>query len=480
MHEIYAHPFMRSVAADVASVMCSYNLSMSNSPPQWVFRYDIYSSSKWHVACEDEYALNDILKGEIGFQGYIMSDWSATHSTLSAEAGLDMTMPGDIVFSDNVTYFGQNLTDYVHNGTIAESRVNDMATRILAAYYLLSKTRTFLPSILTRGTQRPVQPARRCNQRKHQQLRSPQLVFLELFIRFLSIYSSRIAHHVAASSTILLKNIQNALPLQKPKTLVIIGSDAMPPPNGPNGFPDFGVYPEPLLWDGVGSGTANFPYLISPLEAIQARCRKDLTTVSWFSNNWDLETVGSVAQYQDVAIVFVNSDSGEDRGREQSEHNCGCALGWTFDSGAWIDHPNDIQLSSGLASPVKKASWDPLLKFLLASPKALDRLPDISMRGAFRPDSNSIRMKSYGDEGELEAAWAKGNVGNHWIGSSLDTWLHRPVWIVTYNITNTGSVAGAEVSQLYLEFPPSAEEPPSVLPFAIRPFGVELGAAGVE
>ena len=37
------------------------------------------------------------------------------------------------------------------------------------------------------------------------------------------------------------------------------------------------------------------------------------------------------------------------------------------------------------------------------------------------------------------------------------------MWTVTYNITNTGSVTGAEVSQLYLEFPPSAEEPPSVL-----------------
>lgn len=34
-----------------------------------------------------------------------------------------MTMPGDIVFDSNTTYFGQNLTDYVNNGTIAEERV---------------------------------------------------------------------------------------------------------------------------------------------------------------------------------------------------------------------------------------------------------------------------------------------------------------------------------------------------------------------
>lgn len=34
-----------------------------------------------------------------------------------------MTMPGDIVFDSNTTYFGGNLTDYVNNGTIAEERV---------------------------------------------------------------------------------------------------------------------------------------------------------------------------------------------------------------------------------------------------------------------------------------------------------------------------------------------------------------------
>ena len=40
----------------------------------------------------------------------------------------------------------------------------------------------------------------------------------------------------------------------------------------------------------------------------------------------------------------------------------------------------------------------------------------------FEYSNLNIRKKTYGDEGYLEAAWAQGNVANHWIGSSLDTW----------------------------------------------------------
>ena len=41
-------------------------------------------------ACENDRTLNQILKGEIGFQGYVMTDWWAQHSTLAAVAGLDV------------------------------------------------------------------------------------------------------------------------------------------------------------------------------------------------------------------------------------------------------------------------------------------------------------------------------------------------------------------------------------------------------
>ncbi len=44
-------------------------------------------------ACENNKTLNDILKREYAFQGYVMSDWSAQHSTMSAVAGLDVGLP---------------------------------------------------------------------------------------------------------------------------------------------------------------------------------------------------------------------------------------------------------------------------------------------------------------------------------------------------------------------------------------------------
>ena len=40
--------------------------------------------------------LNDVLKREYGFQGYVMTDWSAQHSTESAMAGLDVRTPSSI------------------------------------------------------------------------------------------------------------------------------------------------------------------------------------------------------------------------------------------------------------------------------------------------------------------------------------------------------------------------------------------------
>ena len=54
-----------------------------------------------------------------------------------------MTMPGDITFNSGTSYFGANLTAAVEAGEVPEGRVDDMAERIIAAWYLLGQDSGF-------------------------------------------------------------------------------------------------------------------------------------------------------------------------------------------------------------------------------------------------------------------------------------------------------------------------------------------------
>jgi beta-glucosidase len=76
LHEVYLQPFAAAVDAGVSSVMCSYN--RINGP----------------FACDNAETLQGMLKGELGFKGFVTSDWGAVHSVLFINHGLDMEMPG--------------------------------------------------------------------------------------------------------------------------------------------------------------------------------------------------------------------------------------------------------------------------------------------------------------------------------------------------------------------------------------------------
>lgn len=129
MHEVYAHPFLRAVQANVASVMCSYNLV----------------NGSW--ACQNPQLLNGLLKTDYGFGGYVMSDWNGQMSgVLSANTGLDMSMPGDIGMDGGKTsYWGPALVEAVKNGSVSAARMDDMAQRVLAAWYLTGQDKDFPP-----------------------------------------------------------------------------------------------------------------------------------------------------------------------------------------------------------------------------------------------------------------------------------------------------------------------------------------------
>lgn len=273
-HEIYAHPFMKAVLAGVSAVMCSYNLINGT------------------YACENDKMMNDILKREFGFQGFIMSDWAATETTISAVTGLDMTMAGDITLGSHTTFWGSNLTAYVENGTIPESRIDDMATRVIAAWYYLHQDDPDYPTTNFNA----FLPADEATN-EHIDVQDDHY---------------KLVREMGAASTVLLKNVNGALPLTgKERNLMMAGSDAGPADIGPNKFADQGGQTG-ILAMGWGSGTDNFTYLISPYEAIQHRARRNRTSVSWIFDDFDLDRAGNMAIQQSVCLVFINSDSGED------------------------------------------------------------------------------------------------------------------------------------------------------------------------
>jgi beta-glucosidase len=117
LHEIYLAPFADAIDAGVSSVMCSYNAINS------------------YQACGNSQTLTDILRNELGFKGFVTSDWGGTHSTTYLNAGLDMEMPGG-GFGDILTpYFGRAaLKAAIANGTIQQSRVTEAVGRILYEY----------------------------------------------------------------------------------------------------------------------------------------------------------------------------------------------------------------------------------------------------------------------------------------------------------------------------------------------------------
>ena len=79
LHEVYVAPFDAAIRrADVSSIMCSYN--------------HINGS----FACGNSSTLTKILRDEIGFKGFVTSDWGAVHGVNFINAGLDMEMPGPV------------------------------------------------------------------------------------------------------------------------------------------------------------------------------------------------------------------------------------------------------------------------------------------------------------------------------------------------------------------------------------------------
>ncbi|PUU83842.1 glycoside hydrolase superfamily [Tuber borchii] len=294
LRELYIWPFMDTVRMGVGSVMCGYN-QINNS-----------------IACQNSYILNGILKDELGFQGFVVSDWLAQRSGVaSVLSGMDMTMPGDgLLWADGDSLLGPQLTRAVLNGSVPIDRLDDMALRIVATWYQLGQDDASYPrpnfSSWFRTSIGPtyagVGPsAGHSLQNSYADVRDDH---------------HEVARAIAAESITLLKNTNGALPLKSgkdaKKSIMIFGSDAGPNLLGPNGCPDRSCN-NGTLGQGWGSGTAEYTYLVTPLEAIQAKALADRTMVEYVLDDYQYSAINSTAGKAPNAtcLVFVSSDSGE-------------------------------------------------------------------------------------------------------------------------------------------------------------------------
>lgn len=199
LREIYL-PHFEMVVKDTQpwTVMCSYNRING-----------VYASQNHHL-------LQEILKDEWGFEGFVVSDWGANHTTTeSVQNGLDLEMPGP------AKYYGQLLEAGVNNWQIDQAAIDEAVRRILAI-------------VIKSGKMDGTEPQGSVNTPAHQEL----------------------ARVVAEQSSVLLKNSGDLLPLnpEKLSSLAVIGPNAAE--------------------DRIGGGGSSFvdpPYRISPLEALHAR-----------------------------------------------------------------------------------------------------------------------------------------------------------------------------------------------------------------
>lgn len=314
LHELYLWPFAEAIKAGVASLMCSYNL-LNNSQ-----------------TCANSKLMNGILKDELGFQGFIQSDWLAQRSGVaSALAGLDMTMPGDGLYWENgESLWGPHLTLAVLNGSIPMERLNDMAMRTVAAWYQLGQdNKTVWPMPPPEGDGGPNFSSWTNDEVGliHHGSDDKTTAVVNKFVDVQGTgenFHGRLAQTIAAEGIVLVKNEGNILPLSRQGwsdkskepagskfRVGIFGEDAGPTEGGPNACEDRACN-QGTLAQGWGSAAVEFPYLVTPIQALESAFDQGQVNItSYLTNNPPFKASPWIVHDQDLCLVFINADSGE-------------------------------------------------------------------------------------------------------------------------------------------------------------------------
>ncbi|KAH8753108.1 beta-glucosidase [Diaporthe sp. PMI_573] len=270
IHELYMWPFASAVKAGTSSIMCSYN------------------RLNQEYTCQNSYLLQKLLREELGFKGYVVSDWFATHSTAkSINSGLDLEMPGYLPtnYPGSELWFGENVLNAIRNGSVTEDRVDEMIRNILTPYYYLEQDAADYPSpddsfpYLLLIQEASLEFGREVGLIPD----DPNFVFPRG--RDVRGDHAKLIREMGAAGTVLLKN-NNTLPLKTPKVIGVFGNDAG---DFTNGFYRPSETPESVntgtMVIGGGSGTGRPSYVVSPLDAIKSKAKEIEAQVLYVTHN---------------------------------------------------------------------------------------------------------------------------------------------------------------------------------------------------
>ena len=430
---------------DPGSVMCSYN------------------RVNGAYACENDYLLNQVLKRDWGYKGYVMSDWGAVHSTIPAAlAGLDQQSGWPF---DQSPYFNGALKEAVENGHVPPARLDDMAYRIVRA-------------MMANGlTEHPVRvEPENIDYARH----------------------AEISQAVAEEGIVLLKNRNGVLPLTgRQQTIAVIGGHAdagVLSGGGSSQVYPVGGSPVP------NEGPAAFPGPIiyapsSPLAALAARLQAKLV----YHDGKDAAAAARLAATSDLAIVFATQWTAESidqpdlslPGRQDDLSAAVAAAGKStvvvLETGSPVTMPWLANVDAVVQAwyPGSRGG-DAIARVLTGEVDASGRLPatfPLSVAQLPRPVVDGVGLAEdarFATDYNIEGA----AVGYKW----FDKHGHKPLFafghglsytsfsysalkaqaqagalMVSFKVTNTGQRAGKAVPQVYVSKKGSGWEAPKRL-----------------
>jgi beta-glucosidase len=447
--------------AEPGGVMCSYNRVNGD------------------FACENSYLLNEVLKKDFRFKGFVLSDWGGTHSAAKAShAGLDQEQPDQ-------TFFGDELKKAVETGGVSQDELNDHVHRVL---------RTIFASGLF---DHPV---------------TKQVPDVDK--------GAELAQALAEKSIVLLKNERKVLPLEASvHSVAIIGGHAdvgvltgggsaqvdapggsvvpVPAPRNPM---EFFMRPQwlpssPLraLTEALPDARVSFNPGQNIAEAAAAAKQADVALVfawQWESEGSDLPTL-DLAKEQNALIEAVAAAN--PRTIVVLETGSPASMPWIDQVAGVVEawYPG-IRGAEALAN-ILTGKVNPTGKLAVTFPKSDADLPHPQL--VMPPPESQINFGGGGDISNLMSRMAKGlpafqttydeglKVGYKWydaekkavlfpfgFGLSYTSYAYSGLTVsngdglsVSFTVRNTGKRAGTEIAEIYTGFPEAAAEPPKRL-----------------